>query len=127
MKKELKAKRLSKKDKADLQAAIVAGQIPEGGPPAEERTARLRTPDLPVEGIQRKGIPEIDAAAEKQQDLYATAKAAKDRYTEAAAKTLALMDEHGIRTYKTEAGKVVWVDDKRKAKIKSDNEGGDLD
>jgi hypothetical protein len=83
---------------------------------------KAKTPELPAmtgEGVERPSIPAIERQAEKVSDACESRKQATEFESNEREKLLKLMDEHKQIQYKCESGKIVYVDDKRKAKIKS--------
>lgn len=83
--------------------------------------SKNKTEEMPLkgEGVERPSIPEIEKQAEKVSDLCDERKRLTEKEAEAREKLLNLMDTHKQIQYKLESGKIVYVDDKRKAKIKS--------
>jgi hypothetical protein len=79
-------------------------------------------PEMKGPGVERKTIPEIEKQADVVSDLCAERMKKSENEREARAKLLALMDTHGVLSYRLHDGRVVYVDDKRKAKIKSADE-----
>ena len=90
-------------------------------PPVEEPKPKAKTQEMPLEGegVARKKIETIDKQADKVSSLCESRMATAENEREARAVLLGLLDQHGLTTYRLDDGRQVYVDDKRKAKIKS--------
>lgn len=86
-------------------------------PEAEKAPGEL--PEMTGEGVEKLVLPLLDKQAEKVSDLCEQRKQIGEQEGQEREKLLAMMDEHKLFQYQLDSGKVVYVDDKRKAKIRS--------
>jgi len=87
-----------------------------------KKTERDKTAELPAmvgEGVERKAIPAIDKQAERVSDCCEQRKADTEKERGEREKLLKLLDDHKLDFYRLDDGRIVYIDDKRKAKIKS--------
>ena len=86
-------------------------------PGAEKAPGEL--PAMDGEGVQKLVLPLLEKQAEKVSDLCEKRKRLAENEATEREVLLGMMDEHKLFQYQLDDGRVVYVDDKRKAKIKS--------
>lgn len=86
-------------------------------PGAEKAPGELPAMDGP--GVEKLRLPLLDKQAEKVSGLCEKRKQLAENEATEREVLLGMMDEHKLFQYQLDDGRVVYVDDKRKAKIKS--------
>jgi hypothetical protein len=79
-------------------------------------------PGVTGPGVSRIVIPRIEKQAEKVTGHCARRKEITELERQDRELLLAMLDEEKLKNYRLEDGRIVYVDDKRKAKIKSSDE-----